>query len=87
MDRQPRRSKRLYQKYTNPDADRRKSVGAVLGLTPRKPKGANLGEARALDAAEAAAKRLDANNKNVNYQDRDVLKKCRSTLRHYTYTR
>ena len=75
MDRQPRRSKRLYMKYTNPNADRRKSVGAVLGLTPLKPKGANLDEARALDAAEATAKRLDINNKNVNYEYKYTRKK------------
>ena len=64
MDEQPRLSRRPHdkkkkgKKKTTQDADRRVSVGEVLGLTPRKPKGANLGEARALDAAEAERKQL-----------------------------
>jgi hypothetical protein len=35
------------------------SVGGALGLTPRKPKGGNLQVAIAVDAAKAAAARLD----------------------------
>ena len=38
--------------------DRRVSVGAALGLTPRQCKGVNLREAKAHDNAEAAAARL-----------------------------
>ena len=37
----------------------RMSVGGALGLTPRKPKGKNLQEAMAEEAAVAAAARLD----------------------------
>ena len=37
----------------------RMSVGGALGLTPRKPKGKNLHEAMAEEAAVAAAARLD----------------------------
>ena len=42
------------------DKGRRASVGDVLGLTPAKPKGNNLNEAKSTQEAEAAAARLDA---------------------------
>ena len=65
----PRRSKRIAKGAGGADngdssdegADRRASIGDALGLqTPNKLKGANLREARANEAAEAAARRLDS---------------------------
>ena len=62
-----RRSKRLSKQVrvkAKRKAARRVSVGDVLGLkTPNRPKGTNLAEARAMDGAEAAAERLNTNNK------------------------
>ena len=62
-----RRNKRLSKQSRTKakrKAARRVSVGDVLGLkTPNRPKGANLAEARAMDGAEAAAERLNTNNK------------------------
>ena len=41
-----------------PDGKRRDSVGAIIGVTPRK-NAVNLQKAKAADAAAAAAARLD----------------------------
>ena len=54
------RSDRLKKKRTSKGTDRRMSVGEALGLSPHKPKGANLQEARALESAAAAARNLNA---------------------------
>ena len=63
MDR--RRSNRLAEQRNvvaggdvTPDGKRRDSVGAVIGVTPRKG-AVNLQKAKAADAAAAAAARLD----------------------------
>ena len=57
----PKRSKRLADKVKrNKGADRRASVGDALGLTPRKPKEANLRDDVAMDAALAAAVHLNS---------------------------
>ena len=62
MDR--RQSKRLVEQRNavaggvTPDGRRRDSVGAVIGVTPRKG-AVNLQKAKAADAAAAATARLD----------------------------
>ena len=62
MDR--RQSKRLAEQRkamaggATPDGKRRDSVGAIIGVTPRK-NAVNLQKAKAADAAAAAAARLD----------------------------
>ena len=50
-----RKSRRLAAKRKARRANKRMSVGDALGLSPRKPKGRNLREAAAVDAAVAAA--------------------------------
>ena len=55
-----RSSKRLTQKAKKTKgANRRASVGDAMGLTPRKPTEANLVDDVAMDAALAAARRLN----------------------------
>ena len=54
----PRKSKRLQAKK-NKDTDRRVSVGDALGVPDASTDGDNLNEVRALDAALAAARRLN----------------------------
>ena len=62
----PRKSKRLSKAKKKAEkqkkqrrSNRRVSVADALGLTPHKPKGTNLSEAKALEAAAAAARKLD----------------------------
>ena len=84
-----RRSARLAAKNREADAktvsaghnrkdDRRASIGELMGLTPGKPKGTNLQEAKAADAAEAAARQLDLFNVGVR-QTRGKHKKKRKS--------
>ena len=63
--------------------DRRRSVGAALGLTPAKPKGRNLQVAKAASAAEAAANRLDGLNaeEQQKRKERQARKKGKSKKR------
>ena len=71
-----RRSARLTSKNRDRDegtgltGDHRKdykrpSIDDVLGLTPKKPKGKNVQEVKAADAAEAVARRLDLYNVGI----------------------
>ena len=89
-----RRSVRLVEKKRDRDEDitatrdnqkdnKRASIGDVLGLTPRKPTGANLQEAKAADAAEAAARQLDLFNVGVR-QTRGKHKKKRKSKKQRT---
>ena len=80
-----RRSARLAEKNRAADAsavpaggDRRASIGAVMGLTPGKPRGVNLQEAKAADAAEAAARQLDLYNAGVRHTRGSHKKKRKS---------
>ena len=55
-----REEDRVLQRDGNRDEGRRASIGSVMGMTPAKPKGNKLREAKAVQLAEAAAARLDA---------------------------
>jgi len=80
-----RRSARLAEKNRKADANavpaasnRRASIGAVMGLTPGKPRGVNLQDAKAADAAEAAARQLDLFNAGVRRSRGSHKKKRKS---------
>ena len=65
-------AKRTQTKRT-PKGKTRESVGGVLGLTPRHPKGRNLTVTKAAEAAAAAAAKLD----KLEVAERSARKKHR----------
>ena len=61
--------------------DRRTSIGATLGVTPKKKTGINLTKAKAVDAAVAAAHRLDDMNVTVRRKQRSSKKARQAATR------
>ena len=65
----------------NRGAGRRTSIGATLGVTPKKKAGINLTKAKAVDAAVAAAHRLDDINVTVRRKHRSSKKARQAAAR------